>query len=55
LKEGEDGAFETVKKNRIKQGKDIISSRSWKVFGCGFIPLPLLDKQKMESQIKEMV
>ena len=55
LKEGEDDAFETVKKNRIKQGKDIISSRSWKVFGCGFIPLPLLDKQKMESQIKEMI
>ena len=47
--------FERVKRQREEKGKEIINSRSWKAFGCGFIPFPLLDKYCMQQQMKKMV
>ena len=47
--------FERVKIQREEKGKEIISSRSWKVFGYGFIPFPGIDKRYMEEQINLMV
>ena len=56
LKENEkfDG-FEIVKANRYNQGKEVINSRSWKIFGLGFIPIPFLNQYFMKSQLNEMV
>jgi uncharacterized protein (DUF697 family) len=47
--------FERVKRQREEKGKEIINSRSWKAFGCGFIPIPFLDKYCMQQQMKKMV
>ena len=56
LKEDENfNQFEIVKASRYKRGEEIINSRSWKIFGLGFIPIPFLDKKLMESQMEEMV
>ena len=47
--------FQRIKKQREEKGKEIINSRSWKAFGCGFIPIPFLDKYCMQQQMKKMV
>ena len=47
--------FKKIKESRLKKGREIINSRSWKVFGCGFIPLPLLDREIMKKQMKYMI
>ena len=47
--------FEAVKSNRYNQGKQVINSRSWKIFGLGFIPIPFLDKSLMKDQMNEMI
>ena len=56
LKDNEENvSFKKVKESRLKKGREIINSRSWKVFGCGFIPIPFLDRKKMKEQMKYMI